>query len=208
MMAKIVETGAVDNSRHAGLESIAVAARAATGRALPPVQLWNPPYCGDIGLKITRDGVWHYGGTPIGRPALVRLFSTILRKDPEGHMLVTPVEKVFVDVEDAPFVAVEMIVDEGERGRTLRLRTNVDDWFPVDGDHPLRFEAGPSGGVKPYALARGDLWALASRAVFFDLAALGEVRETDAGRQFGVASAGQFFVICPEDELGETHEPR
>ena len=116
------------------LATLAVAARA---KGLPPVHLWNPPFCGDIDLRIARDGTWFYGGTPIGRLPLVKLFASILRKDPEGFRLVTPVEKVGITVEDAPFLAVEMKV---ERGSMLSFRTNVDDWVEAGADHLLRFE--------------------------------------------------------------------
>ena len=182
-----------------GLDEIAAAARGARTRGLPPVHLWNPPFCGDIGLKIDRDGTWRYRGSPIGRPALVRLFSTILRKDPDSHVLVTPVEKISVDVEDAPFLAVDMAVEGAGAARTIRLRTNVDDWLAIDAEHPLRFEPGPSGGVKPYGRVRGDLWALATRSLTLDLVDLGEVRDVDGCARFGVASGGHFFVIADAD---------
>ena len=132
---------------------------------------------------------------------MVRLFSSILRKDPEGHVLVTPVEKVSVEVEDAPFVAVEMQVEGVGEARRLRLRTHVDDWVSVDAAHPLRFEPGPSGGLKPYALVRDQLWALVARPVFYDLAALGEVREIDGQEMFGVACGGTFFPMSRADAL-------
>jgi hypothetical protein len=184
-----------------GLEGLAQAAAQAKTRGLPPIHQWNPPHCGDIGLKITRDGVWSYQGSPIGRQAMVRLFSSILRRDPEGHVLVTPVEKVSVEVEDAPFLAVEMQVEGGGEARALRLRTNVDDWVSVDATHPLRFEPGPSGGLKPYVLVRDDLWALVARPVFYDLVALGEVREIAGQEMFGVACGGTFFPMSPADAL-------
>ena len=157
-------------------------------------------------MKIARDGTWFYQGSPIGRPALVRLFSTILRKDPDGHVLVTPVEKVSVEVEDAPFLAVEMQVTREEGGQVLRFRTNVDDVVTVDRDHPLRFEPGPSGGLKPYVLVRADLWALVSRPVFYDLVALGEVRNLDEREMFGVNSSGQFFAMSPADAMSPWRE--
>jgi hypothetical protein len=184
-----------------GLDGLAQAAARAKTRGLPPIHQWNPPHCGDIGLKIGRDGVWLHQGSPIGRPALVRLFSTILRKDPEGHVLVTPVEKVAVEVEDAPFLAVEMQVEGAGAGQVLRLRTNVEDWVSVDEAHPLRFEPGPSGGLKPYVLVRDALWALVARPLFYDLAALGEVRELEGRDMFGVASGGSFFAMSPADAL-------
>ena len=183
----------------AGLEALARAATSPKG-GLPPVHLWNPPHCGDIGMKIARDGTWFYQGSPIGRPALVRLFSTILRKDPEGHVLVTPVEKVSVEVEDAPFIATALEVADGP---DLWFRTNVDDRTRADVDHPLRFEPGPSGGLKPYVLVRGGLWALVSRPVFYELVERGEVRDVDGIAMFGVASAGTFFPMSPADAIGD-----
>jgi hypothetical protein len=186
-----------------GLDGLAqTAARVAT-RGLPPVHQWNPPHCGDIGMKIGRDGIWSYQGSAIARPALARLFSSILRRDPEGYVLVTPVEKVSVEVEDAPFVAVEMQVEgEGDR-RALRLRTNVDDWVNVDAAHPLRFEPGPSGGLKPYVLVRDQLWALVARPVFYELAALGELRQIDGQAMFGLACGDAFFPMSRADALGD-----
>src|SRR3981081_665670 len=137
-----------------GLEGLTAAARDAAnassaGRALPPVHLWNPPFCGDLDMRIASDGTWFYMGTPIGRPALVRLFSTILKREDGKHFLVTPVEKVGIRVDDAPFLAVEMLKETDERGRHLRFRTNVDDWVPCDSGHRLRFEAEAVGGPAP-----------------------------------------------------------
>ena len=181
--------------------ALAGLAAAAAERGLPPVHLWNPPFCGDIGLRIGRDGTWFYRGSPIGRPALVKLFSRILRKDADRYVLVTPVEMVAVEVEDAPFLAVEMSVEEDDRGPTLRFRTNVDDWVAADADHPLRFEPGARDGVKPYLKVRGDLWALLTRPVFYDLVARGEIRDIGGQARYGVASAGQFFVIAAAEAI-------
>jgi len=169
----------------------ALAEAAGATRGLPPVHLWNPPHCGDIGLKIARDGTWSYQGSPITRPALVRLFSTVLRRDPEGHVLVTPAEKVSVDVEDAPFLAVSMRRDADR----LVFVTNVGDEVAVGPEHPLRFDKGPADGVKPYVLVRGDLWALVTRALVFDLAGMAETRLVDGRLLIGVSSEGQFFVM-------------
>lgn len=202
LMAKSVEKETAGLAS-GGLEAVARAAGRAGGRGPAPVHLWNPPFCGDIGLKITRDGVWHYRNSPIQRPALVRLFASILRRDPEGHMLVTPVEKVAVAVEDAPFLAVEMASAGAGDARRLSFRTNLDEWVDVDAEHPLRFESGPSGGVKPYVRVRGDLWALATRALLMDLAQLAQTRDVDGASMFGVAAGGGFFVICPASEIEE-----
>src|SRR5215468_7166244 len=139
-----------------GLEGLTAAAKQAaddaartkgTGKPLPPVHLWNPPFCGDLDMRIGSDGTWFYMGTPIGRPALVRLFSTILKRESGRHFLVTPVEKVGIRVDDAPFVTVEMQRERDERGALLRFRTNVDDWVDCDGDHRLRFEISAAGGL-------------------------------------------------------------
>jgi uncharacterized protein len=167
-------------------------------RGLPPVERWNPAYCGEIDMRIAADGTWHYNGSPIGRPALVRLFSTVLRKDPERYVLVTPVERVGIVVEDAPFLAVEMAVDGEGESRQVAFRTNVDDLVQVGPDHPLRFETDGTGGLKPYVLVRGDLWARLTRALALDLIALGEER----GHVFGIGIAGSFVPVAPAAALG------
>jgi hypothetical protein len=171
-------------------------------RGPPPVERWNPAYCGEIDMRIAADGTWHYMGSPINRPALVKLFSTVLRKDPERYVLVTPVERVGIVVEDAPFLAVEMAV-EGEGGnRQIAFRTNVDDLVQVGPDHPLRFEQDAHGGVKPYVKVRGGLWALVTRTLALDLIALSEEREIEGRMVFGLAVKDAFFPIAPASELG------
>jgi hypothetical protein len=172
-------------------------------RGLPPVERWNPAYCGEIDMRIAADGTWHYMGTPINRPALVRLFSTILRKDPERYVLVTPVERVGIVVEDVPFLAVEMAVDGAGENRQIAFRTNVDDLVQAGSEHPLRFERDPDGGVKPYVQVRGELWARVTRALALDLVAMGETREADGHQVFGIPSKEGFFPIAPASELGE-----
>ena len=169
----------------------------------PPVERWNPAYCGEIDMRIAADGTWHYMGSPINRPALVKLFSTVLRKDPERYVLVTPVERVGIIVEDAPFLAVEMAV-EGKGGeRQIAFRTNVDDLVQVGPERPLRFDLAPDGGVKPYVKVRGDLWARVTRALALDLIALGEERQVEGEALFGVAAGGSFFPIAPAAVLGD-----
>jgi uncharacterized protein len=169
----------------------------------PPVERWNPAYCGEIDMRIAADGTWHYMGSPINRPALVKLFSTVLRKDPERYVLVTPVERVGIIVEDAPFLAVEMAV-EGEGGeRQIAFRTNVDDLVQVGMERPLRFDLASDDGVKPYVKVRGDLWARVTRALALDLIALGEEREVEGEALFGVAAGGSFFPIAPAAVLGD-----
>ncbi len=178
-----------------GLEAV----RKARGPA--PVHLWNPPYCGEIDMRIARDGTWFYGGTPIGRAALVQLFAGILRKDPERFVLVTPVERVGIVVEDAPFLGVEFSREGEGASQILRLRTNVDDWVEISPKNPLKFLPGDSGGLKPYVLVRGDLWALVKRALFYDLVAWGEPQAVDGEEFFGVHSSGGFFPMAPMRDI-------
>ena len=171
-------------------------------KGLPPVERWNPAYCGEIDMRIAADGTWHYMGTPINRPALVKLFSTVLRKDPERHVLVTPVERVGIEVEDAPFLAVEMAVEGEGEGRQIAFRTNVDDLVQVGPERPLRFEQDATGGVKPYVRVRGELWARVTRSLALDLIALGEEGKIDGAATFGVRAGGAFFPIAPASDLG------
>ena len=175
----------------------------ASRKGPPPVERWNPAYCGEIDMRIAADGTWHYMGTPINRPALVRLFSTVLRKDPERYVLVTPVERVGITVEDVPFLAVEMAVEGEGDGRQIAFRTNVDDVVQVDAGHPLRFERDAQDGVRPYVLVRGGLWARLTRALALDLVALGEARDEDGETRFGVTVDGAFFPIAPVSALGD-----
>ena len=176
-------------------------AAAAHGRGPAPVHLWNPPYCGEIDMRIAADGTWFYCGSPIGRPALVKLFASVLRKDPDRHVLVTPVERVGIAVDDAPFVAVEMATETEEDGGRLVFRTNVDDIVAVDADHPLRFERAAAGGLKPYLRVRDDLWALVKRPLYYDLVALGETAQRQGEDWFGVRSGGLFFPMARASEI-------
>jgi hypothetical protein len=189
-----------------GLDGLTAAARDAAnagpaGKGLPPVHLWNPPFCGDLDMRIASDGTWFYMGTPIGRPALVRLFSSILKREAGKHFLVTPVEKVGIRVDDAPFLAVEMLKDEDGRGRLLRFRTNVDDWVPCDSSHRLRFEAAADGGLTPYLHVRADLWAKVTRALYYDLVDMGEERVVDGITMFGIESGGEFFAMADAEQV-------
>ena len=188
------------------LEGLTTAAREATnatpaGRGLPPVHLWNPPFCGDLDMRIAGDGTWFYMGTPIGRPALVRLFSTILKRENGKHFLVTPVEKVGIRVDDAPFMAVEMRVENDPRGRLLRFRTNVDDWVACEPGHGLRFERAADGGLTPYLHVRADLWAKVTRALYYDLVDMGEERMIDGEEMFGDESGGEFFAMADAEQV-------
>ena len=173
------------------------------GKGLPPVDKWNPPDCGAIDMKIRADGTWFYLGTPIGRMPLVRLFSTVLRKDEDGKTyLVTPVEKIEIEVEDAPFLAVEMHVDNRGPDQVLTFRTNVGDVIEAGPEHALRFEQEEgSDGLKPYLHVRGRLEALVTRALMYDLVELGETLMVDGREVFAVRSGGTVFSVMPTDEL-------
>ena len=171
----------------------------AGGKSLPPVHLWNPPFCGDIDMRIAQDGTWFYMNSPIGRKPLFTLFSSVLRHDEDGkYYLVTPVEKCGIRVDDAPFVAIRMAVKGRGRQQLIRFETNVDDEVTVDHEHPLRFETeAVTDGLKHYVLVRARLEALVSRALFYDLVALGRVE----GEWYGVWSAGEFFPMQRADEI-------
>ena len=185
-----------------GLEGIAAALT--RGRGLPPVERWNPPFCGDIDMRIAADGTWYYQKTPIGRLPLVKLFASVLKKEGDKYFLVTPVEKVGLTVDDAPFLAVEMTAARDDQDRQmLTFRTNVDDEVTAGPGHALRFEPEVTGGLKPYVHVRRDLWAKVTRALFYDLVALGEERDIGGKRMFGVASGGESFAMAEADSLRE-----
>jgi len=175
-----------------GLDGLAAAAKQAPGRGLPPVHLWNPAHCGEIDIVIKRDGRWLHEGSPIGREALVRLFSTVLRKDPDGFHLVTPVEKLKITVEDAPFIAVRV----DRTGESLKFLTNVGDEVEAGPDHPIRVEQGEDGEPRPYVHIRRGLEALISRPVFYELVEMAEPRETPQGETLGVRSNGAWFPLA------------
>ena len=179
-------------------------AREAGSGGVPPVERWNPEFCGDLDIRIARDGTWFYMGSPIGRKALVKLFSSVLRKDDDGRTyLVTPVEKIGIIVDDAPFLAVEMAVDGAGADQVISFRTHVDDVVIVGADHPLRFEAeDETGGLKPYVLVRGRLEALVNRPVFHDLVDLGVDVDRGNGHEFGIWSSGVFFPMARSEEIG------
>ncbi|MEQ9518097.1 MAG: DUF1285 domain-containing protein [Parvibaculum sp.] len=172
-------------------------------RGLPPVHLWHPPFCGDLDMRIKRDGSWHYLGSPIGRQRLVRLFSTVLRRDEDDkYYLVTPVEKIGIIVDDVPFLGIAMHVEGRGRDQVLTFETSVGDRVTVDGDHPMRFEIDEeSGEPSPYVLVRARLEALINRAVFYDLVELGVEEMVDDARWFGVWSSGCFYPFMRAEEL-------
>ncbi|MCO6049838.1 DUF1285 domain-containing protein [Mesorhizobium sp. RP14(2022)] len=185
-----------------GLEAL-VARASRAGKGAAPVEKWNPPFCGDLDMEIKADGTWFYLGTPIGRPALVQLFSSVLRKDEDGKTyLVTPVEKVGICVADAPFLAVEMDASGEGETRKLTFRTNVGDVVEAGPEHPLRFVDEPeTGGLKPYLHVRGRLEALLSRAVMYQLVEVGEDIEIDGQAMFALRSNGVVFPIMPASDL-------
>jgi len=184
-----------------GLESI-TGALAGKGRRAPAVELWDPPFCGNLDLRIAADGTWFYLKTPIRRPALVKLFASVLKREGADYFLVTPVEKCGIRVDDAPFLAVELKLESDPAGRVLHFRTNVDDWVACGPQHALRFdlESG-TGGLKPYLHVRRGLWAKVTRTLFFDLVDLGEEREIEGRNMFGVSSMGAFFAMAPADHV-------
>lgn len=181
----------------AGIE----AALAGRGRAMKqaggpaPVELWNPPYCGEIGLKIAADGLWYYQGSPICRKRLVKLFASVLRKDEDGrHYLVTPVEKIGIEVEDAPFLAVDMSVEGSGRCQRLKVRTNLDESIVIGPDHLLYFSTvAGNDGIKPYVTVRGRLTALFTRSLAYELLLLSEEKSDDDGPVPGIWSNDVFF---------------
>lgn len=183
-----------------GLEGVIAAAKAqAPGRGLPPVHLWNPAHCGDIDIVIKKNGLWFHEGTPIGREALVRLFSTVLRKDPDGFHLVTPVEKMRITVEDAPFIAVR--VDHArtaDGGETLTFLTNVGDEVVAGPENGIRVQMDEATGEpRPYLHVRRGLEALIARPVFYELVELARERQTPEGPQLGVTSNGAWYPVGP-----------
>jgi len=185
-----------------GLDALAGAAKQAGKKGPPPVHLWNPPFCGDLDMRIAADGTWFYLKTPIGRPALVKLFASVLWREGDKYFLKTPVEKVGITVDDAPFTAVEMKAEGEGAARTLSFRTNVDEWVTAGKDHALRFTPEEeTGGLKPYLHVRRDLWSLVTRALFYDLVELGEERDVNGRRMFGVTSRGEFFAMAPAESL-------
>ncbi|WP_025128711.1 DUF1285 domain-containing protein [Pseudomonas sp. PH1b] len=165
-------------------------------KGLPPVHLWNPDFCGDIDMRIARDGTWYYLGTPIGRKPMVKLFSTILRRDGDDYFLVTPVEKVGIKVDDAPFVAVTLEVEGQGESQVLRFSTNVDEQVQAAEQHPLRVLIDPvTQEPAPYILVRHNLEALVHRNVFYQLVELAQVRVINGQNWLGVWSCGVFFPI-------------
>ena len=179
-------------------ESLVASVSAAKTRGLPPVHLWNPPFCGDLDMRIARDGTWFYQGTPIGRPGLVKLFSSIIKKEGDEYFLVTPVEKVGITVDDAPFVAVDFEVTGEGNAQVLTFVTQVDDQAVASDDLPIRVDRDPeTGEPSPYVRVRANLDALIDRKSFYRLVEVGSHHND----WFGVWSSGTFFPIIPSAEL-------
>lgn len=183
-------------------DSIAQSASSASKKGPAPVHLWNPPFCGDLDMRIARDGTWYYLGSPIGRKPLVKLFSGIIRRDGNDYFLVTPVEKVGITVDDAPFVAIDFDVENPGPDQRLTFLTQVDDEATAGPDHPIRVERdAETGEPSPYILIRTNLEALIDRKSFYRLVDLGTHSEIDGKSWFGVRSNGAFFPIIPSDQL-------
>lgn len=172
--------------------SLADVARLLAEKRLPPVEQWNPDHCGNSDMRIARDGTWYHQGSPIGREAMVRLFSTILRREPDGsHVLVTPVEKLDIEVEDAPFVAVEL-KNEGEgRDRKLAFRLNTGDLVAANADHAITVREGEDG-PRPYLHVRGGMEALIGRSVYYELM---NMALNESSEPVGLWSDGAFFRL-------------
>jgi uncharacterized protein len=184
-------------------EGLAASAQAASRKGPPPVHLWNPPFCGDIDMRIRRDGVWFYQGTPIGRPGLVKLFSSILKREGERYFLVTPVEKVGITVDDAPMFAVDFTVSGQGPTQTLTFTTLTDDTATAGPDHPLRITHDATGEPSPYILIRSNLEALIDRKSFYRLIDLGTQSLHEGQMWFGLWSSDTFFPVIPAAELPE-----
>lgn len=205
-MAKPEQSGAGTGERQSRYDSILRAANHHAQGGAAPVHLWNPPFCGDLDMRIARDGTWFYLGTPIGRMPLVKLFASVLRREDDGkYLLVTPVEKVGIRVDDVPFVGVELDKIRLDDGLVaLTLRTNVDDVVVISQDHPLRFHIDDeTGGLTPYCRIRGRLDARLGRPLLYQLAEFGEETVVDGEDWFGVFSCEQFFPMMRMRDLDQ-----
>jgi uncharacterized protein len=183
-------------------DGIAASATAAARKGPPPVHLWNPPFCGDMDMRIARDGTWFHEGTPIGRTGLVKLFSGILKREGDKYFLVTPVEKVGITVDDAPFLAVDFTVTGTDDAQSLHFRTLTDDEMSAGPANPIRVERDEiTGEPSPYVRVRTNLDALIDRKSFYRMIDLGSHALHEGARWFGIWSGGQFFPIIPSAEL-------
>jgi uncharacterized protein len=183
-------------------DGLAASAAAVAKKGLPPVHLWNPPFCGDMDMRIARDGTWFHEGTPIGRIGLVKLFAGILKREGDKYFLVTPVEKVGIRVDDAPFVAVDFEVTGTGRDQIITFHTNLGDEAIAGPDHPIRVERDPeTGEPAPYIHIRAGLEALIDRKSFYRLVDLGIDEPRDGDSWFGLWSSGSFFPVIPSSDL-------
>ncbi len=182
-------------------EGLAAAAKAASTKGPPPVHLWDPPFCGDLDIRIARDGTWFYLGTPIGRKPLVKLFSSILKREGDAYFLVTPVEKVGITVEDAPFLAVDFEVAGTGPAQSLTFTTLTEDQATAGPDHPIRVELDDEGEPSPYIHIRRNLEALIDRKSFYRLVDLGETAPHQGENWFGVRSENMFFPMIKAADL-------
>lgn len=183
-------------------DSLVQAAKLASKKGAPPVHLWNPPFCGDLDMRIARDGTWYYLGSPIGRKPLVKLFSSIIRKDGDDYFLITPAEKVGIIVEDAPFVAVDFNVENAGIDQVITFTTHVDDQATASASNPIRVTRDvKTGEPAPYVLIRTNLEALIDRKSFYRLVDLGTHEAHDGQDWFGIHSSGVFFPMIPASEL-------
>lgn len=199
--AQMIVTGSAADV-NAPAEGIATAVRAAARRGPPPVHLWNPPFCGNLDIEIRRDGSWYYLGTPIGRPEMVRLFASVLRRDDDDYFLVTPVEKVGIRVADVPFIAVDAAAEGDADAQQLVFTTNVGDIVAAGPDHPIRVNLDPATGEPaPYVLVRGRLEARIDRKTFYRLVELGCEACHEGEHWFGLWSGGAFFPFIPASKL-------
>ena len=197
----VIDEGNVDP---AAADNLAKAVAAATkGRRGPaPVHLWDPPYCGDLDIRIGRDGLWWYLGTPIGRVELVKLFASVLKLEDGKYFLVTPVEKIGITVDDAPFVAVDFEVSDAGPAQTITFETNVGEFAVAGPDNPIRVERdAETGEPSPYVHIRSGLEALIDRKSYYRLVEIGEDEEVDGVSWFGLRSGGVFFPVIPSAEL-------
>ncbi|AWD22637.1 DUF1285 domain-containing protein [Pseudogemmobacter blasticus] len=182
-------------------DGLVASVKAAGAKGPPPVHLWNPPFCGDLDIRIARDGTWYYLGTPIGRAPLVKLFSSILKREGDRYFLVTPVEKVGITVDDAPLLAVDFTATGQGRDQSLTFVTKTEDEVTAGPDRPIRVSRAADGEPSPYVLVRADLWALIDRKSFYRLIELGCHEPHEGASWFGLWSQGAFFPVIPSSEL-------
>ena len=183
-------------------DGLVASVKAAAKKGPPPVHLWNPPFCGDLDMRIARDGTWFYLGTPIDRAPLVKLFSSILKLEEGRYYLVTPVEKVGIKVDDAPLLAVDFEVTGEGAAQEIRFFTNTEDEVVASAENPLRIVRDPeTGEPSPYVHVRRGLEALIDRKSFYRLVELGTQETLDGTGWFGLWSGGKFFPVIPAAEL-------